>query len=73
MKITILQGAFFPVPAIQGGAIEKAWEVLGQAFVAAGHTVTHISKRHPELPDNEYIGAVHHLRVSGSSFEGEGI
>ena len=65
MKITILQGAFFPVPAIQGGAIEKAWEVLGQAFVAAGHTVTHISKRHPELPDNEYIGAVHHLRVRG--------
>ena len=53
MKITILQGAFFPVPAIQGGAIEKAWEVLGQAFVAAGHNVTHISKRHPELPDNE--------------------
>ena len=65
MKITILQGAFFPVPAIQGGAIEKAWEVLGQAFAAAGHNVTHISKRHPELPDNEYIGAVHHLRVRG--------
>ena len=65
MKITILQGAFFPVPAIQGGAIEKAWEVLGQAFAAVGHTVTHISKRHPELPDNEYIGAVHHLRVRG--------
>ena len=65
MKITILQGAFFPVPAIQGGAIEKAWEVLGQAFAAVGHNVTHISKRHPELPDNEYIGAVHHLRVRG--------
>jgi glycosyltransferase involved in cell wall biosynthesis len=65
MKITILQGAFLPVPAIQGGAIEKAWEVLGQAFALAGHNVTHISKRHPEFPDNEYIGAVHHLRVSG--------
>jgi glycosyltransferase involved in cell wall biosynthesis len=65
MKITILQGAFLPVPAIQGGAIEKAWEVLGQAFAVAGHNVTHISKRHPEFPDNEYIGAVHHLRVRG--------
>ena len=65
MKITILQGAFFPVPAIQGGAIEKAWEALGQAFASAGHNVTHISKRHPGLPDSEYIGAVHHLRVRG--------
>ncbi|MDG0964518.1 MAG: glycosyltransferase [Opitutales bacterium] len=65
MKITILQGAFFPVPAIQGGAIEKAWEALGQAFASAGHSVTHISKRHPGLPDSEYIGAVHHLRVKG--------
>ena len=46
MKITILQGAFLPVPAIQGGAIEKAWEALGQAFAVAGHNVTHISKRH---------------------------
>ena len=65
MKITILQGAFLPVPAIQGGAIEKAWEVLGQAFAVAGHNVTHISKRHSEFPDSEYIGAVHHLRVRG--------
>lgn len=65
MKITILQGAFFPVPAIQGGAIEKAWEALGQAFAVAGHNVTHISKRHPQFPDSEYIGAVHHLRVRG--------
>ena len=36
MRITILQGAFLPVPAIRGGAIEKAWQVLGEAFVKAG-------------------------------------
>ena len=43
MKITILQGAFLPVPPLRG-AIEKAWQALGEAFVRAGHEVTHISR-----------------------------
>ena len=49
----------------RGVRLRKAWEVLGQAFAAAGHTVTHISKRHPELPDNEYIGSGSSFRVRG--------
>ena len=55
MRITILQGAFLPVPAIRGGAIEKAWQVLGEAFVKAGHDVTHISRLCDGLPEQESI------------------
>lgn len=65
MKITILQGAFLPVPAIQGGAIEKAWNSLGQAFSKQGHEVTHVSRRCDGLEEDEWIGKVHHLRVKG--------
>ena len=65
MKITILQGAFLPVPAIRGGAIEKAWNSLGQIFSKEGHEVTHVSRRCDGLKEEEWIGGVHHLRVSG--------
>ena len=65
MKITILQGAFLPVPALRGGAIEKAWEALGQSFADAGHMVTHISRMCDGLPENEKMGRVQHLRVKG--------
>ena len=63
MKITILQGAFLPVPALRGGAIEKAWEALGQAFAKQGHEVTHVSRLCDGLPPREKIGEVRHIRV----------
>ena len=66
MRITILQGAFLPVPAIRGGAIEKAWQVLGEAFVKAGHDVTHISRLCDGLPEQESIEGVRHLRIPGA-------
>lgn len=66
MRITILQGAFLPVPAIRGGAIEKAWQVLGEAFVKAGHDVTHISRLCDGLPEQEFISGVRHLRIPGA-------
>lgn len=65
MRITILQGAFLPVPALRGGAIEKAWEALGQCFGDAGHSVTHISRLCDGLLENEKIGTVQHVRVKG--------
>jgi glycosyltransferase involved in cell wall biosynthesis len=65
MKITIVQGAFLPVPPIMGGAVEKVWFGLGQEFVKQGHEVTHISRAHPELPHTETIGGVCHIRVPG--------
>ena len=55
MKITILQGAFLPVPPLRGGAIEKAWQGLGEAFVETGHEVTHISRLWGDLPAREKI------------------
>lgn len=65
MRITILQGAFLPVPPIMGGACEKIWYRMGREFVRAGHAVTHISRAHPELPHQETIEGVRHFRVSG--------
>lgn len=65
MKITILQGAFLPVPPLMGGAVEKVWHALGQRFAREGHTVTHLSRRHPDLPMEEVVEGVRHLRVRG--------
>ena len=65
MRITILQGAFLPVPPVRGGAIEKVWFRLGKAFVREGHEVTHVSRLYDELPINEVIEGVNHVRVRG--------
>ena len=65
MKITIVQGAFLPVPPLRGGAIEKIWFALGQEFVRRGHAVTHLSRSFSGLPDEDTIGGVRHLRVTG--------
>ena len=67
MRITILQGAFLPVPALRGGAIEKAWEALGRSFSQKGHEVTHVSRLCDGLPAEEQIGSVRHLRVKGAN------
>ena len=63
MKITIVLGAFFPVPPLLGGAVEKVWFALGQEFVRQGHQVVQISRRHPDLPESEVIAGVRHARV----------
>jgi len=68
LKITIVQGAFFPVPPIEGGGVEKVWFSLGQQFVKAGHRVVHISKKHPRLPATEILNGVEHRRVGGCEF-----
>ena len=65
MKITIVQGAFLPVPTLRGGAVEKMWFELGKQFVSKGHTVTHISRKFPGLPFLEFIDGVKHIRVRG--------
>ncbi len=66
MKITIVTGAFFPVPPILGGAVEKVWFALGQQFATRGHEVTHLSRAHPDLAKVEEIDGVQHRRVPGS-------
>lgn len=65
MKITIVQGAFLPVPPILGGAVEKIYFKLGQEFVNLGHEVIHISKSHDSLHNKEIQNGVSHIRVKG--------
>ena len=65
MKITIVQGAFFPVPPVMGGAIEKVWFALGQEFARRGHSVVQISRAFPRFPRREAIAGVKHRRIRG--------
>lgn len=65
MHITILQGAFLPVPPLRGGAVEKLWFELGNQFSLHGHNVCHVSRSYPSLPHQEVISGVRHQRVRG--------
>ena len=73
MRITILQGAFFPVPPLRGGAVEKLWFELGKQFSQQGHNVSHVSRRFPGLPPQELIEGVRHLRVKGYDTPANGL
>lgn len=73
MKITILQGAFLPVPPVMGGAVEKMWYLLGQKFAARGHAVVHVSKKCADFPAQEWIQGVEHVRVAGHDAPSNGI
>ena len=65
MHITIVQGAFLPVPPLLGGGVEKMWYGLAPEFARAGHRVTYLSRRYPGLPDEETRDGVRHVRVPG--------
>src|SRR6266436_7774921 len=65
MKITIALGAFFPVPPVMGGAVEKVWFALSQEFARRGHEVVLVSRAVPELPRSEMRDGVKHFRVRG--------
>ncbi len=73
MKITILQGAFLPVPPLLGGAVEKMWFALGKDFVRQGHEVVQVSRSYADLPDEEWIDGVLHKRVAGYDTPASGI
>src|SRR6266480_4033676 len=65
MKITVVLGAFFPVPPTMGGGVEKVWFTLAPEFVKRGHEVVMVSRKMPELLREETIDGVKHLRVNG--------
>ena len=65
MKITIVLGAFLPIPPVKGGAIEKSWFALAQGFVFRSHDVTIISRALPQFASREIIDGVRHIRVRG--------
>ena len=73
MKITILQGAFLPIPPKLGGGVEKMWFSLGKEFVKQGQEVVHISRKYENLLKEEYIEGVHHIRTRGFSAPRNGI
>ena len=65
MRITIVQGAFLPVPPVSGGAVEKIWFALSKEFARRGHQVTHVSRRHGALAFEEVADGIHHIRIPG--------
>lgn len=65
MKITIVLGAFLPVPPTMGGAVEKMWYSLAQEFSSRGHEVAMISRKMPDQPAAEFANGIRHLRVRG--------
>ena len=65
MRITIVLGAFLPVPPVMGGAVEKVWFALAPEFAQRGHDVVQISRAVRGLPRQEIITGVKHLRVRG--------
>jgi glycosyltransferase involved in cell wall biosynthesis len=73
MKITIVQGAFFPVPPILGGAVEKMWYGLAKEFVNQGHEVNYISKSYKGLLNIEKSDGINHLRVMGYKTPSNGV
>lgn len=73
MRITIVQGAFLPVPPVLGGAVEKVWFGLGKEFAARGHRVVHISRQYGGLAAAETIDGVEHIRVPGFDTPASGL
>lgn len=65
MKITIVHGAFLPVPPIMGGAIEKVGLATANEFVRRGHEVLIVSRAVPQFPQSEVRDGVKYLRVPG--------
>ncbi len=73
LRITILQGAFFPVPPLRGGAVEKLWHRLAIEFARRGEVVTQVSRAVPELPASGELEGVRHLRVPGRDQPASGL
>jgi glycosyltransferase involved in cell wall biosynthesis len=64
MRITIVLGPFLPVPTALGGAVEKVHLLLARAYAAAGHAVTVISRRYKNLPHEEVVDGIRHIRIA---------
>jgi glycosyltransferase involved in cell wall biosynthesis len=53
------------VPALRGGATEKAWHEIAKSFAGLGHSVTFISRRWQGLANSEEQEGIRHIRVQG--------
>jgi glycosyltransferase involved in cell wall biosynthesis len=63
LRIAIIIGPYYPVPTLLGGAVEKIQLRLAEAYAAAGHEVTIISRQFGELASEEIIAQVRHIRI----------
>lgn len=63
MKVTIVLGAFFPVPPIMGGAVEKVMFALGRELARRGHEVVMVSRTMPQFLREETRDGIRHLRI----------
>lgn len=64
MRITIVMGAFIPMPPGPAGAVEQVWYHLARQFARQGHEVTVICRGHEGQADRETIDDVRYLRVT---------
>ena len=65
MRINIATGPWLPVPAIQGGSVNRLWQGLAERFAAKGHQVTILCRSYPGQPPEETINAVNYIRRGG--------
>ncbi|MDJ0648113.1 MAG: glycosyltransferase family 4 protein [Xenococcaceae cyanobacterium MO_188.B19] len=65
MRINIATGPWLPVPAIQGGAMNRVWHGLAEVFAAKGHEVTIFCRAHSQQPKQEIINGVNYIRQGG--------
>ncbi len=65
MKITIATGPIFPVPAVQGGAVQRLWEGLAHEFAKRGHEVTIFAREFPGQPKEQMADGIHYVRWGG--------
>lgn len=65
MIITIYMGPWAPMPAIEGGAVERIWKGVAEEFAKQGHKVVILCRSHPKQPKQEVINGVSYLRRGG--------
>ncbi len=67
MRISIVTGAFIPLPPIGYGAVERVWDGLACQFAALGHITRFFSCSHPLYKKNELNNGVSHIRCTSFS------
>jgi glycosyltransferase involved in cell wall biosynthesis len=65
MKINICTGPNFPVPAVRGGGMSRAWLQLAHHFTQAGNQVTIIARSYQNQPASSQEKEVTILRTGG--------